>query len=63
MILEELWKDEPCQRSIVSLAAGAAPSMSPGGLDRGSAASAAAFREYITCILNSLMYLFKASRS
>ncbi|GAX86675.1 hypothetical protein CEUSTIGMA_g14083.t1, partial [Chlamydomonas eustigma] len=60
MILEELWKDEPCQRSIVSLAAGAASS-SHEGTGNGNEASAAAFREYTTCVLNSLMYLFKDS--
>ena len=53
MILEELWRDEPCRRSMVNLAAGAEAGSSS------SSTSAAAFRDYISCTLNSLMYLFK----
>ena len=58
MILEELWRDEPCRRGMVSLATGAAGGS---GSEAGVAASAAAaaFRDYISCTLNSLMYLFK----
>jgi hypothetical protein len=81
MIIEELWRDEPCRRSILKLAAGAASASDAGAGPSAptsdsaasassdaaaaaavSAASAQAFREYIKCILNSLIYLFKVRR-
>ena len=58
MILEELWRDEPCRRSMVNLAAGAADAEGSSS-SSSSSTSAAAFRDYISCTLNSLMYLFK----
>ena len=59
MILEELWRDEPCRRSMVNLAAGAADAEGSSSSSGSSSTSAAAFRDYISCTLNSLMYLFK----
>ena len=63
MILEELWRDEPCKRSMVSLATGADSPGTSSGADTvgGTSASAAAFRDYIGCTLNSLMYIFKVN--
>ena len=61
MILEELWRDEPCKRSMVNLATGADSPGTSGGADTKTSASAAAFRDYIGCTLNSLMYLFKVN--
>eukprot|EP00983_Pelagomonas_calceolata_P055198 1144035-Pelagomonas_calceolata.AAC.2 len=52
MILEELWNDDRCRACIVQLAS--APHPSP-------EYSPHIFSEYVECLFNALIYLFKVS--
>jgi len=57
MILEELWRDDRCRARISALATAAAG----GGSSAAGGDVSGAFAEYVGCLLNSIIYLFKDS--